>query len=185
MLPFGKYLEADAGIRCRTASWRRPSDTMIPPRAKVNGLYVNSALAKTEALEEGYDEAIMLTADGFVAEGSTENLFLVADGALITPPVTDSVLVGITRDTLLTLAREELGLAVAERRVDRSELYSADECFLCGTGAEVSPVVEIDRRVVGTGKIGPVTRRIQGLYLDVVRGRVPSYASWRYPVVLA
>ena len=92
--------------------------------------------------------------------------------------------VGITRDTLLTLAREELGLAVAERRVDRSELYSADECFLCGTGAEVSPVVEIDRRVVGTGKIGPVTRRIQGLYLDVVRGRVPSYASWRYPVVV-
>src|SRR5262245_4086185 len=185
MLPFGQYIETEAGIRCRTVSWRRPPDGAIPARAKVNGLYVNSALAKTEALEDGYDEAIMLTADGVVAEGSTENLFLVTDGALVTPPVTDSILVGITRDTLLALARRELGLAVVERRVDRTELYVADECFLCGTGAEVSPVVEIDRRAVGTGKVGPVTRRIQALYGDVVHGRHPGYGGWRYPVRLA
>ena len=182
MLPFGKYIEAEGGIRCRTVSWRRPSDGMIPARAKVNGLYVNSALAKTEALEDGYDEAIMLTADGAVAEGSTENLFLVSDGTLVTPPVSDSILVGITRDTVLTLARRELGLPVVERRVDRTELYVADECFFCGTGAEISPIVEIDRRAVGPGKVGPVTRRVQALYLDVVHGRHPGYADWRYPV---
>lgn len=181
MLPFGKYIETES-VRCRTVSWRRPADVMIPARAKVNGLYVNSALAKTEALEDGYDEAIMLTVDGAVAEGSTENLFLVMDGTLVTPPVTDSILVGITRDTVLTLARQELGLPVVERRVDRTELYVCDECFFCGTGAEVAPIVEVDRRAVGTGTAGPVTRRVQALYADVVRGRHPGYAGWRYPV---
>jgi branched-chain amino acid aminotransferase len=185
LLPFGKYLETEAGVRCRTVSWRRPSDAMIPARAKVNGLYVNSALAKTEALLDGCDEAIMLTADGVVAEGSTENLFLVTDGALVTPPPTDSILVGITRDTLLTLARRELGLPVVERRVDRTELYVADECFFCGTGAEVTPIVEIDRRPVGSGAVGPVTAKIRALYGDVVHGRHPGYADWRYPVRLA
>lgn len=182
MFPFGKYIETETGIRCRTVSWRRPPDTAIPARAKVNGLYVNSGLAKTEALEDGYDEAIMLTSDGFVAEASTENIFLISHGTLITPPVTDNILVGITRDTILTLASRELGLPVVERRVDRTELYTADECFLCGTGAEVSPVVEIDRRVVGSGKIGSLTRQIQSAYQDVVRGRRPAYAFWRLPV---
>lgn len=184
MLPFGKYIETERGIRCRTVSWRRPADSVLPARAKVTGLYVNSGLAKTEALEEGYDEAIMLTADGLVAEGSTENLFLVADGTLVTPAVTDAILVGITRDTVLTLATRELGLPVVERHVDRSELYAADECFFCGTGAELSPIVEIDRRAVGTGEIGPVTRRIQALYDDVVHGRHPAYGAWRHPIVL-
>jgi branched-chain amino acid aminotransferase len=184
MLPFGKYIESGSGIRCRTSSWRRPADGMIPPRAKVNGLYVNSALARTEALEDGYDEAIMLSAEGFVAEGSTENIFVVTDGRLITPPVTDSILVGITRDTILTLAAD-LGLPVVERHLDRTELYTADECFFCATGAEVSPVVEIDRRVVGSGKVGPVTERVRRAYEDAVRGRHPRSAAWRYPVALA
>jgi branched-chain amino acid aminotransferase len=184
MLPFGKYLESENGTRCRTVSWRRPADGVIPPRAKVNGLYVNSALAKTEALDDGYDEAVMLTGDGFVAEGSTENIFLVTDGTLVTPPVTDSILVGITRDTILTLAGHDLTIPVVERRVDRTELYTADECFFSGTGAEVSPIVEIDGRIVGAGKVGPVTQRLRGLYDDVVRGRHARAAAWRYPVAL-
>ena len=179
-IPFGNYLELDAGIRCQTSTWRRVPDTSIPARAKVNGLYVNSALAKTEAVENGYDEAIMLNDDGHVSEGSGENLVMIRHGRLITPSRSDNVLEGITLDSVFTLAREELGLEIIERTIDRSELFIADEVFLTGTAAHLSPVIEVDRRAVGDGGIGPITKRLQSLFFDVIRGRGPGgrYANW-------
>jgi branched-chain amino acid aminotransferase len=177
-IPFGNYLDFDAGIRCQTSTWRRVPDTSIPARAKVNGLYVNSALAKTEAVENGFDEAIMLNDDGHVSEGSGENLVIVRNGKLITPAPSDNVLEGITLESIFTLAREECGLEVVERTIDRSELYIADECFLTGTAAHLSPVVEVDRRAVGTGKTGPLTKKLQQLFFDVIRGRNEKYAHW-------
>jgi branched-chain amino acid aminotransferase len=176
--PFGPYLDLEKGIRCMTSSWRRVDDMSIPARAKVNGLYVNSALAKTEAQENGFDEAIMLNADGHVSEGSGENIFMVEGGRLVTPPLSDNILVGITRDTVVTLAREELGVETVERQIDRSELYVADECFMTGTAAHVSAVVEVDRRPIGDGRPGEVTRRLQELYFDILVGRDEKYAHW-------
>ena len=181
-IPFGNYLDLDAGIRCQTSTWRRVSDVAIPARAKVNGLYVNSALAKTEAIENGYDEAIMLNDDGHVAEGSGENLVIVRHGKLITPARSDNVLEGITLESVFQLAREELGIEVIERSIARSELYVADECFLTGTAAHLSPVVEVDRRAVGTGGVGPITKKLQALFFDVIRGRNPKYADWVHGV---
>ena len=176
--PFGPYLDIEKGIRCMTSSWRRVEDVGIPARAKVNGLYVNSALAKTEAQENGYDEAIMLDMNGHVSEGSGENIFVVIDGRLHTPPSSDNILMGITRDTVARLAADELGIETVERSIDRSELYIADECFMTGTAAHVSPVVEVDRRPVGDGGVGPITAQLQKLYFDVVRGRNSKYAHW-------
>jgi len=181
-LPLGQYLDTTQGLRVGFSSWRRISDNAIPARCKVAGGYVNSALARTEAAHQGYDEALFLTEDGALCEGSAENIFLVRAGRLITPDVSSNILEGITRDTILTLAREALGLQVEERRVGRSEVYLADEVFLCGTGAQVAPVVEVDRRPVGEGIIGPVTARVQRLYFDVVRGKVPDYRHWLTPV---
>lgn len=180
--PMGNYIEIDNGIRCGVSSWRRIGDNMIPPAAKVTGLYVNSALAKTEALENGYDEAIMLTDAGEVSEGSAENIFLVSGGQLVTPAKSENILVGITRQAVLELAHEELGMEVVERSVARSELYTADEVFLCGTGAQIAPVVEIDRRPVGNGVVGPISRRLQDVYFGAVRGLISKYASWLRPV---
>lgn len=179
--PFGNYLDVDQGIKCCTSTWRRIDDSMIPPRAKITGLYVNSALAKTEAFENGYDEAILLTHDGHVSEGSGENLFLVIDGRLVTPPAWDNILVGITRQTAMQLAKDELGVDTVERSIDRSELYTADECFLTGTAAHLTPVVEIDHRPVGDGKIGSLTAQLQSLYFDVVRGKSKKYSHWCTP----
>lgn len=181
-LPLGQYLDTTQGLRVGFSSWRRISDNAIPARCKVAGGYVNSALARTEAAQQGYDEALFLTEDGALCEGSAENIFLMRGGRLITPDVSANILEGITRDTILTLAREALGLQVEERRVGRTEVYLADEVFLCGTGAQVAPVVEVDRRAVGEGIIGPVTARVQRLYFDVVRGKVPEYRHWLTPV---
>jgi len=178
VLPFGNYLDTETGIRCQTSSWRRVPDTSIPARAKVNGLYVNSALAKTEALLNGFDEAIMLNDDGHVSEGSGENIVMIRHGRLITPERSDNVLEGITLESVCTLAKQELGLEVIERTIDRTELYIADEVFMTGTAAHVSPVVEIDRRPVGNGHIGKVTSALQRLFFDVIRGRNAKYASW-------
>lgn len=182
VIPFGNYLDIDAGIRCCTSTWRRVDDLGIPARAKVNGIYVNSALAKTEAQENGFDEAIMLDERGHVSEGSGENIFIVRKGKLITPPASDNILEGITADSVITLAREELGIETIERSIDRSELYVADECFMTGTAAHVSPVLEVDRRPIGNGQTGEVTRRLQQLYLDVMRGKNRKYAHWVTPV---
>ncbi len=180
--PFGAYLDTSRGARCCTSSWRRVADTGIPARAKVTGIYVNSALAKSEAVLNGFDEAIMLDESGHVSEGSGENLFILRKGRLITPPVYGDVLEGITRDTAITLAREELGVETEERPIDRSELYIADEVFMTGTAAHLTPVVEIDHRPVGDGQIGPVAGRLQELYFDAVTGRLPKYRHWCTPV---
>jgi branched-chain amino acid aminotransferase len=181
-LPFGDYIATDRGISCGTVSWRRTGDLAIPSRAKVVGSYVNPAFSKTEAMLNGFDEAIVLTHEGRVSEGSAENLFMVRKGQLITPGVTESILEGITRAGLMQLARQELGLETVVRPIDRSELYVADEVFLCGTGAQVSPVTSIDHRAVGDGEIGPVTAKIMAAYFDAVRGRNPAYGDWVTPV---
>jgi branched-chain amino acid aminotransferase len=181
-IPFGNYLDLDAGIRCQTSTWRRVPDTSIPARAKVTGLYVNSALAKTEAMQNGFDEAIMLNDDGHVSEGSGENVVIVRHGRLITPARSDNVLEGITLSSVFELARNELGLEIIERTIDRSELYVADECFLTGTAAHLSPVVEIDRRTIGRGGVGQITAALQSLFFDAIRGRNAKYASWVHAV---
>ena len=179
--PMGLYV-GNGGIRCMVSSWRRIDDSMAPVRTKCTGLYVNSALAKSEALQGGFDEAIMLSGDGHVCEGSAENIFIVRRGEVITPPPSDNILEGITRSLVMHLVREELGLDVVERTVDRSELYISDEVFLVGTGAQVAPVIEIDRRRIGDGEPGPLTTRVQDTYSKVVTGREPKYAAWLTPV---
>jgi branched-chain amino acid aminotransferase len=181
-LPFGTYIDVDRGLRCVVSSWRRISDQAIPARAKIAGSYVNSALAKSEALDAGFDEAIVLGADGHVSEGSAENLFIVRDGVVYTPPVTDDILEGITRNCVIELLRKEVGITVVERAIDRTELYVCDEVLLCGTAAQVTPVVEIDRRRVGDGEIGDVTKRVQAAYFAAVRGDNPRYSHWLIPV---
>ncbi|MDE2483970.1 MAG: branched-chain amino acid transaminase [candidate division NC10 bacterium] len=181
-LPLGDYINVSSGIKVGFSSWRRIHDNTIPARCKVTGGYVNSALAKTEALEHGYDEAIFLTEGGFISEGSAENIFLVRDGKLITPALSEDILEGITRDTVIELAREELGIETIERPIGRTELYVADEAFLCGTGAQVSPMIEVDKRPLGSGRIGPITEKIQALYFDVVKGKRKKYLHWLTPV---
>jgi branched-chain amino acid aminotransferase len=180
--PYGNYVDIERGIRCMVSSWRRIDDNAAPPRAKITGIYVNSALAKTEAMENGYDEAIMLTHDGHVCEGSAENIFVIRDGKVVTPPTSDNILEGLTRLGMMELLRKELDMEVVEQSIDRSELYMADEIFLCGTGAQISPVVEIDHRPIGDGTVGPVVARIQKLYFDIVRGRNTKYRHWLTPV---
>jgi branched-chain amino acid aminotransferase len=181
-LPFGKYIDTEKGIRAHVSSWRRTDDNAIPARGKITGAYVNGALAKSEAQLNGFDEAIVLTQDGHVSEGSAENLFLVRDGRLITPAVTDNILEGITRARLLAMAVETLGIDVVERTIDRTELYDADEIFLCGTGAQLAPVIEVDRRPIGSGTPGPISTRLRAIYFDAVRGRIDAYRDWLTPV---
>ncbi|MEE8163605.1 MAG: branched-chain amino acid transaminase, partial [Anaerolineae bacterium] len=152
-LPFGKYIEKEEGANVCVSSWSRISDNAVPARAKITGAYVNSALSKTEAVLNGFDEAIVLTSDGHVSEGSAENLFIVRNGVLITPPVTEDILEGITRATMIQVAREKLDLETVERKIDRTELYVADEAFFCGTGVQVAAIATIDHRPVGTGKL--------------------------------
>lgn len=176
-LPLQRYIDKDAIDVC-VSSWRRASDNAIPARTKPTGLYLNSALARREAHDNGFDEAIFLTEYGKVSEGSAEHIFVIRDGVLVTPPSTEDNLDGITRRSLITLATEDLGLQVIERPIGRTELYVADEMFLCGTGAEITPVRSVDRRVVGQGGVGPLTARLQKHFGDVVRGRVPERKGW-------
>lgn len=179
--PFGDYFDADAGLKLCVSSWRRTSDNAIPPRAKVSGAYANSALIKTDAHEAGFDDAVVLSESGQVTEGSAMNIFLVINGVLTTTSTTDDILVGVTRNTVIELARE-LGIPVKERAIDRTELYLADEVFCCGTGAQIVPVESIDHRPVGDGKIGQITKQIQTLYYDVVKGKVEKFKEWCTPV---
>ncbi|HEU5324835.1 MAG TPA: branched-chain amino acid transaminase [Candidatus Limnocylindria bacterium] len=181
-VPFGQYIDTEGGVRAQVSSWRRTDDNAVPARGKITGAYVNSALAKSEAQLNGYDEAIVLTADGHVSEGSAENIFLIKDRTLVTPAATDNILEGITRRRLIEIARTRLELPVVERSVDRTELYAADEIFLCGTGAQISPVIEVDRRAVGSGRPGTITRELSRIYFDAVRGKVPEYREWLTPV---
>jgi branched-chain amino acid aminotransferase len=181
-VPFGQYIDTEGGVRAQVSSWRRTDDNAVPARGKITGAYVNSALAKSEAQLNGYDEAIVLTADGHVSEGSAENIFLIKDRTLVTPAATDNILEGITRRRLIEIARTRLELPLVERSVDRTELYAADEIFLCGTGAQISPVIEVDRRAVGSGRPGTITRELSRVYFDAVRGKVPEYREWLTPV---
>lgn len=179
-MPWGRYLDVDKA-RCAVSSWRRPDDNVIPPMVKITGMYINNAFAKTEAIENGFDEAIMLAPDGHISEGSGENIFLVIDGKLVTPAIYNNILVGITRNTVIELARKELGIETTERPIDRSELYAAQECFMTGTAAHITPIAEIDRRLIGDGEIGQITRKLQQLYTDVIRGNQPKYLGWCTP----
>ncbi|MCI0821117.1 MAG: branched-chain amino acid transaminase [Chloroflexi bacterium] len=174
-VPFGSYLDSSGAISCCVASYRRIDDTMVPPRFKLSGLYLNSILAKTDALAAGFDEAIMLNTDGHVCEGTGENIFLVHGDTIATPTIESNVLPGITRATVIDLAQDELGLRVEQRPIDRSELYTADEVFLTGTAAHIQGVGSVDHRPVGDGAIGAVTRRFQDLYFPIVQGRNPAY----------
>src|SRR5437879_1031722 len=181
-IPFGNYVEVEAGIRCMVSTGRRVPDQALPARAKITGSYAQAALAKSEAVESGFDEAIVLSVDGQVSEGSAENLFMLRDGAFITPPVTDDILEGVTRTLIINLIKEELGLPVVERSIDRTELYTCEELLLCGTGAQISPVVEVDRRPVGNGKVGEFTQELQNIYFGAVRGDAPKFKDWTIPV---
>ncbi len=181
-MPFGRYIEKEEGANVCVSSWRRISDNAVPARAKITGSYVNSALSKTEAMFNGFDEAIVLNQNGHVSEGSAENLFIVREGKLITPPVTENILEGITRDTIIQVAREQLGLETVERPIDRTELYVAEEAFFCGTGVQVVAIASIDHRPVGTGRLGPTVEKIRDLYFDIVKGKVEAYRHWCTPV---
>jgi branched-chain amino acid aminotransferase len=178
--PLGAYLPT-GGLVARTASWQRTADDAIPARGKLTGAYINTALAVDEAHDYEADEAIFLTADGHVSEGGGANLFMVRDGILVTPPTAADILEGITRDTVLVLARE-LGIPTAERTIDRTELYVAEEVFFCGTGAQIAPCVRIDGRPVGDGAIGPVSKRLGDLYFAIARGDEKQHSEWRTPV---
>jgi branched-chain amino acid aminotransferase len=180
-VPFGTYIEIDRGISCGVSSWRRIDDNAIPARSKITGSYVNAALAKTEAQEAGYDEAIVLTNDGHVSEGSAENLFMVRNGTLITPPVSDNILEGIVRQSVIRIAGD-LKVPLEVRSIDRTELYIADEIFLCGTGAQLAPVTSVDHRNVGEGTIGPITQQLSRVYFDAVHGNSDRYKEWVTPV---
>jgi branched-chain amino acid aminotransferase len=181
-MPFGRYLEQEEGAHVCISSWRRVDDNAVPARAKITGAYINSALAKTDAVLSGYDEALVLTEDGHISEGSAENFFLMRDGSLVTPPVSSNILEGITRDTVITLARDEMGLPTIERLIDRSEIYVCDEAFLVGTGVQVASITKVEHRPIGTGRMGPVVIRLRELYFDVVRGNNPKYRQWCTPV---
>jgi branched-chain amino acid aminotransferase len=181
-LPFGLYIDKAEGAHCTVSSWRRPDDNVVPPRGKITGSYINSAFAKSDAELAGFDEAILLNRDGRVSEGSGENIFLIRRGVAVTPSLDQSVLEGITRRSLITLLRGELGMAVEERPVERGELYLADEIFLTGTAAQITAVTRIDHRPIGTGQMGSVTTRLRSLFFDVVRGRSPKYRPWCTPV---
>lgn len=181
-VPFGAYLDTTKGLKVKVSSWRHLEDNMIPMRAKCNGAYVNAVLAKNEAAMDGYDEAIFLSSEGHVSEGTGENLFIVRNGKLITAPFTADILEGITRASIATLAQEELGLEVEERLIDRTELYVCDEAFFTGTAAEVSPITQVDHRPVGDGKVGPISLKLQKLYFDAVKGKNPKYKKWLTPI---
>lgn len=177
MMPLGEYLPVDKGLSAMVSSWRRISDNAIPARGKISGSYINSALARQEATKLGFDEAIMLTEDGHLSEGSAENIFVVRDGVLLTPPVTDDILEGITRRTILQLA-QDLGIKTQVRTIDRTELYIADEVFFSGTGVQVAWIAKIDNRTIGDGKQGPISAKLQRLYFSIVYGEEKNYQHW-------
>ena len=181
-VPFGRYVDNEEGAHVTISSWRRVDDNAIPARGKITGAYINSAFAKTDALASGFDEAIVLNRDGHVSEGSAENIFMLRDGVVVTPSVKDNILEGITRRTLMTLLRDELGMDVVERSIDRTELYVADEVWFCGTGVQIAAITRIDHRPVGSGKMGPLVSELREVYFDVVRGRSAKYRHWNTPV---
>ena len=182
VMPFGAYNKNEENMHVTVSSWRRVDDNSLPARGKIAGAYVNSAFVKTDAVRAGFDEAIVLNADGHISEGSAANFFMFRNGILSTPPITANVLEGITRRTVMRLVRDELKMEVQEREIDRTELYLADEAFYCGTGAQISAITAVDHRPIGTGRLGDVTARLRKMYFDVVRGKVAKYRDWCHPV---
>ena len=181
-MAFEKYVKNDSNAHVTISSWRRIDDNMIPARGKVAGAYANSALIKTDANRAGFDEALVLDQNGHISEGSAMNIFMLRDGVLVTPPVTDNILEGITRMTVMELAKDELGLPVVERSIDRTEVFVSEELFMTGTAAEITAVTKIDHRPVGAGVMGPVTTKLRGLYDEVIRARNPKYQHWNVEV---
>jgi branched-chain amino acid aminotransferase len=182
VMPFDKYVSNDTDAHVTFSSWRRIDDNAIPARGKIAGAYANSALIKTDANRAGFDEALALDGNGHVSEGSAMNIFMVRDGVVITPPVTDNILEGITRRSVIELARNELGLEVVERSIDRTEVFIGEEMFMTGTAAQIVAVTKIDHRPVGIGKMGPITTKLRQLFDDVVHARNPKYQKWSLEV---
>ena len=181
-IPFERYMNNDTDAHATISSWRRVDDNVIPARGKIAGAYANSALAKTDAVQAGFDEALVLTQDGHLSEGSAMNVFMVRDGLLVTPSATDNILEGITRRSVIELAQKELGMTTIERTIDRTEVYICEELFITGTAAQITAITKVDHRPVGTGKMGPVTTKLRELFQDVIRGKNPKYRSWNTPV---
>ena len=181
-IPFYGYVANDTNAHVTFSSWRRLDDNMIPARGKISGAYAGSALIKSDAVQAGFDEALVLNVDGHVSEASAMNLFIVRDGEVITPPVTDNILEGITRRSLLEVIRQELGLTVIERSIDRTEVFISDEIFLSGTAAQVTAVTKVDQRPIGSGQMGEITIQLRQVFDDIVRGKVEKYRHWNVPV---
>ena len=181
-IPFGLYVKNDTNAHLTVSSWRRIDDNVIPARGKISGAYANSSLIKSDAALNGFDDAVVLNQNGHISEGSAMNIFMIRDGVLITPPVTENVLEGITRKSVITLAKDELGMDVLERPIDRTELLICDEVFLSGTAVQITAVTMIDHIPVGDGIIGPIATRLRELFFNVVRGLNPSYMKWVTPV---
>lgn len=182
VVAYEPYVKNDTNAHVTVSSWRRIDDNVIPARGKIAGAYANSALAKTDANLAGFDEAIVLDSHGHVSEGSAMNIFIVRDGVLITPPITDNILEGITRRSVMELAKKELGLEVVERSIDRTEVFIADEMFMTGTAAQVVAVTKVDHRPVGSGSMGPVTSKLRAMFDDVVRAKNPKYSGWNVEI---
>jgi branched-chain amino acid aminotransferase len=181
-IPFDRYVAKDTDAHVTISSWRRVDDNAIPARGKISGAYANSALIKTDAVRAGFDEALVLNQDGHLSEGSAMNIFMLRNGEVVTPPITDNILEGITRRTALQLLREELGLKIVERPIDRTEVYLCDEFFMTGTAAQITAVTRVDFRPIGNGVMGPYTTRLRQLFDDAVRGKLPRYTEWNVPV---
>lgn len=182
VVPFDRYIKNDTNAHVTISSWRRIDDNMIPARGKVSGAYVNSALIKTDATRAGFDEALVLDQNGHVSEGSAMNIFMVRDGVLVTPPVTDNILEGITRRSVIELAKSELGLPVVERSIDRTEVFICDEFFMTGTAAQVTAITKVDFRPIGSGEMGAITAKLRQMFDDIVRSKNPKYAHWNVEV---
>ncbi len=181
-VPFGDYFKGAGALRVIISNWRRVEDNAIPARGKVVGCYANTALAKSEAISLGFDDCIVLSENGHVSEGSAMNLFMVKHGQLITPSSTENILEGVTRASIMEYAEADFKIKTACRPIDRSELYTADELFFSGTGAQIAPIVEVDKRPVGTGTVGPLTKKILDRYVSISHGAVPAYSKWLIPV---
>jgi len=180
--PFDRYVTKDTNAHVTISSWRRVDDNAIPARGKISGAYANSALIKTDAVRAGFDEALVLNQDGHLSEGSAMNIFMVRNGAVITPTITDNILEGITRRTVMELIEKELNLPVVERQIDRTEVYLCDEFFMTGTAAQVTAVTQVDYRPIGNGVMGPITTQVRQIFDQVARGQWPKYAHWNVAV---
>ena len=182
VMAYEPYVKNDTNAHVTVSSWRRIDDNVIPARGKVAGAYVNSALIKTDANRAGFDEALVLDHNGHVSEGSAMNIFMLRDGILVTPPITDNILEGITRKSIMELARKELGLEVMERSIDRTEVFICEEMFMTGTAVQITAVTKVDHRSVGSGAMGPVTTKLRTLYDDILRGKSGKYEHWNVVV---